>query len=512
MSAATAAFPTPRLSPLVGIHRWQRTAAVAVVVLAVATRLPHVLTPGVPAGDGGLFYLMAQALASSFPRLPETVEYGALQIPFAYPPLGFYLSVIVDRLGPWGLLDVLRFLPLAFSVLTVVAAWLLLRELCPWPRWLVALLFFTLLPRSWNWEVVGGGITRSPGLFFLLLSMQQGVRAVREEGGRFLPLWAALAVLTHPEMGLMALAHPFLFAVALGRPEGRRRALLRAAAGSLLALALASPWWAYALIAHGPDILLGAASGSRYGPLATLLPLVVPFFYGEPGLPWLAAWGLAGVLLLAWRRQFFPLGWLVFLFLLDPRKAATIACLPLALGGAWAAERLWHTLRPRCPSAPALTLATLVLLGAVQSGMAHLSPLSPLNRLTKDDLAAMVWLRENAPAGARVLVLSGLPWASDPASEWLPALTGLESVLTVQGSEWLGRATFLERQQAFAETSQCLRKGDCSGGELAQWHRADYVFVYSGCRCPRALEGLEPLLPGALYVPTVTDEAPALPQ
>lgn len=66
MSAATAAFPTPRLSPLVGIHRWQRTAAVAVVVLAVATRLPHVLTSGVPAGDGGLFYLMTQALASSW--------------------------------------------------------------------------------------------------------------------------------------------------------------------------------------------------------------------------------------------------------------------------------------------------------------------------------------------------------------------------------------------------------------------------------------------------------------
>ncbi|HXG42635.1 MAG TPA: hypothetical protein VNL95_07915 [Dehalococcoidia bacterium] len=491
------------------MSRWQPLAAAAVASLALATRLPHVLSSGFPVGDGGLFYLMAQALDSSFPRLPWAVEYGALQVPFVYPPLGFYMAVTADRLGPWGLLDVFRFLPLACSVLTIGAAWLLLRELCPWPQRLAALLFFALLPRSWNWEIVGGGITRSPGLLFLVLSMQQAVRATRGEGGRGLPLWAALAVLTHPEMGLMALVHPPFFALALGRAGERRRALLRAAASSLLAFLLAAPWWASAVALHGADSLLGAAAGSRYGPAATFLPMVVPLFYGEPGLPWLATWGLAGVLGLALRRRPFALGWLSLLFLVDPRKAATLACLPLALGGAWASEGLGRALRRRWPLAPAGVLAAVALLGATDSAMAHLSPLSPLNRLSDGDLAAMAWLRENAPADARVLVVSGLPWASDPASEWLPALTGLESVLTVQGSEWLGRAAFLERQRAFARVSDCLREGRCSGGELAQRYEVDYVFVYSGCRCPRGREGLAPVIPGSIYVLTGEGRSPA---
>ena len=481
--------------------------AMFAAALALATRLPHVLSSSFPLGDGGLFYLMARGLAESFPRLPLEVGYGAARVPFAYPPLGFYAAAVVDRLGPWDMLQVMRFLPLAFSVLSAAAAWPLLRSLAPWPRSLAALVVFVLLPRSWNWEIVGGGITRAPGLLFLLLSLNESVRLARGQGGRMSALWAALAFWSHPEMGLMAVAHPVFFAVALAPPGTRWRALTRAAVVSAAAVATTVPWWAYVSVTYGADTWLGAATGSRYGPLATLSLMLFPFFYGEPGVPWLAILGLAGVVFMALRREPLPLAWLVLLFLLDPRKAPTLAALPLSLGASWAALTIASRAQRLKPQAASVTLAVLVCVGATQALLADRSLVSPLETLSPEDRSAMEWLRDHTPADARVLTLSGLHWARDAASEWLPALSGRDSVLTVQGSEWLGRGQFLAKQEEHADVQRCAREGECSGGLLAARYRADYVFVYSRCRCARAREGLRPLLADVLYVPTA-DGAP----
>jgi len=477
-------------------------AIAAISGAALVTRLPHVLASSLPVGDGGLFYLMARGLSETFPRIPTTVSYGSTDVPTAYPPLGFFVAVAADWLGPWDLTDVFRFLPLTFSVLSVLAAWLVLRELCPWPRSVLALALLALIPRSWNWEVVGGGITRSPGLFFLLLALSQAVKMGQGRGGRLLPLWTALALLFHPEMGLMALVHPFFFAVVLTERRNKGGALLQAAMAAAVAIVLSAPWWGYALARHGPETLLGAATGSRYSPQTTAVIMLLPFSYGEPGLPWLALLGLLGVLGLAVRRDFLAGGWLLFLFLVDPRKAATVATLPLALGAAWLVGQAATALGQRWPRVAPAVIAAVLTVGVVGSLEADRALNTPLRALASRDVAAMVWIRDNTAPDSRVLVLAGLPWATDPASEWLPAVARRESVLTVQGSEWLGKEVFWQRSRMANDAARCLREGTCSGGELAARFGADLVLLYSGCDCPRATEGLEPLLPGSVYVPS----------
>lgn len=210
---------------------------------------------------------------------------------------------------------------------------------------------------------------------------------------------------------------------------------------------------------------------------------------------------------MALRREPLPLAWLVLLFLLDPRKAPTLAALPLSLGASWAALTIASRAQRLKPQAASVTLAVLVCVGATQALLADRSLVSPLETLSPEDRSAMEWLRDHTPADARVLTLSGLHWARDAASEWLPALSGRDSVLTVQGSEWLGRGQFLAKQEEHADVQRCAREGECSGGLLAARYRADYVFVYSRCRCARAREGLRPLLADVLYVPTA-DGAP----
>ncbi|MDQ3813475.1 MAG: hypothetical protein M3347_05935, partial [Armatimonadota bacterium] len=94
---------------------------VLVTALGLYVRLYPALAVDFPVNDGGLFYLMTQELQRAGYALPLYTSYNSAQIPFAYPPLPFYVAAFITDVTGLSLLDVLHYLPPVITGLAIPA-------------------------------------------------------------------------------------------------------------------------------------------------------------------------------------------------------------------------------------------------------------------------------------------------------------------------------------------------------------------------------------------------------
>jgi hypothetical protein len=94
------------------------------------------------------------------------------------------------------------------------------------------------------------------------------------------------------------------------------------------------------------------------------------------------------------------------------------------------------------------------------------------------DQEAMIWTRENTPAESRFLVLTGTTSVScDSVLEWFPALTGRQSIYTVQGTEWLQGSNFNNYVRSTYAVQECLTSNESSCLDAAV-DRSQYDYIY----------------------------------
>src|SRR5947207_3416590 len=140
--------------------------------------------------------------------LPATTSYNGAGIPFAYPPLGFYVAGVLNVIG-LDLLDIFRFLPLILSTLTIPLVYFVAREvLTSRFQALLATWAFALLPRAFDWSIVGGGVTRALGMLLAVLAILYGARFYRagvRRDGVTMAVCAGLAAMSHPGSALFSL-------------------------------------------------------------------------------------------------------------------------------------------------------------------------------------------------------------------------------------------------------------------------------------------------------------------
>jgi hypothetical protein len=435
----------------------------------LAVRLAHVLPAAFPLNDGGMFYMMAEDVQRAHYLLPEHTSYNGLDIPFAYPPVAFFLASWLDAVGSWSLLDVVRFLPLVASTLTIPVFYLLARAmLSSRSAAMIAVLAFAVLPRGFNWEIVGGGLTRSVGMLFALLALHQGFLLFRNaDHRRILPtaFLGSLALMSHPETGwLVAFSLPMFFLAHDRSRRGLAYGLAVAAAMSLLS----APWWGTVVARHGLGPLLSAAQSGRGDWYSwagdSLLSLD---FTEEPFLPVLAGLGMVGLVISVARGGLLLPVWLAAMFLLDPRKASTHAMIPLAmLIGIAVASAILPLLSRESPAvrlrvglqgvwALAAVIALLAYGSLAAVGTASVDS-SPLHALSEESRQAIGWVARGTPEDSRFLVIKGAgsPW-TDSLSEWFPALTKRASLGTVQGYEWLGKSRYERQQDRYDQLQAC---------------------------------------------------------
>lgn len=466
----------------------------ATLVGTIARAAP-IVAAGFPVNDGGLFASMVDSVLTRPQLLPNTVTYNGLGAPFAYPPLAFLVTAGLERLIPIGTVEWLRWIPLVASIATVPAFALLALEISPTRvHAAVATFAFALVPASFEWLVMGGGLTRAPGLLFSLLAIWCAFRFLNRGGRAWIGAGIALGMteLTHPEAGLFAAVSLTLAALAYARGRYQWSRMLGAAA---IGVAITAPWLLVVVGRNGAAPLLSAASTGA-DLLRSVLYLLTMRLTSEP--LWMLAAGLAalGFIYALYRRRFFLPVWLTVVVLIDQRGADTYTSAPVsvlaAIGlldvivarlanvrGDLAESPGWPGLL-RGPGVSILLAGTLVL-GMVS---AFRSPflLSPMSTLSPDAREAMAWVRSSIPRSAHVAVVTGRSWYEDATSEWFPYLADRQSVATLQGYEWMGAAAWTHQ----LDVNESLQRHSTDAiGTLDEWARQagvdfDYVYLPKG--------------------------------
>lgn len=164
---------------------------------------------------------MVEDLKTSHYLLPPFTSYNHANIPFAYPPLGFYAGRIVADLFGLTAVESLRWVPALFASFSIPAFYLLALQLLKTNYYAaVATMFFAMMPRALSWFVSGGGLTRSPGQLFMLLTLAMAVRLYKEHrrGDIFLTgLFAGLTIMSHPEAAVHMIASLVFLWIMLAR-------------------------------------------------------------------------------------------------------------------------------------------------------------------------------------------------------------------------------------------------------------------------------------------------------
>lgn len=460
----------------------------AVTLAGLIVRAVPIALTDFPVNDGGLFVAMVRAIQDAGWWLPASLAWNGADLPFIYPPLGFYAAGALETALGVDLFAVFRWLPLFTSALIVPAVYLLARELLRSEvGGLVAALAYALAPSSYVWMVQGGGVTRSPGLLLGVLTVWQVVLLVREPGRKravLVGLLAGLTGLVHPGATVfVALSAGLIWAF-----EGRSvRSLLFADVAVVISLLVVAPWLLAVVSRHGFAALLDVPSN---GPdiRSVILALLAGRYTGIPFTDPVSIIGLVAAILCLLRRQFLLPIWFGAATLASYQYGmvplslliGVVAMDLVALRGSAATRKGAGVIR-FVPTVGIVLIAGSLLVQGVASAATVLNSGAPVHALDSERRSAMAWVASNLESDARVAVITDSVWSSDQDAEWFPLLAQRRSVATVQGSEWLGEPAFNRQQQAHHALQGCVRPASvsCVHDWLADWP-ADYLYLPTG--------------------------------
>ena len=490
MSPADPTAPSPP-----DLSRSQAVLAVgAILALLAALYLVPVLRHDWPLADGGLFYAMIGDIIGAGFALPQTISYQQDVIPFAYPPLVFYLAAGAEELTGLARADVMRFLPSLFTLLAVGTMYLLALELVPTRRHAVlAMAFFGALVSiapAVTALIGGGGLPRALGLAFAILAVWQGVRMFKRGAWLNVALtafFAGLAVVTHPQAGVFLVVG--LAAAWLTRWRTVRAAvqLVIAAGASLLVV---GPWLVVVISRYGIDPFISAMAVPDRDLLASLLAYVFLFLTLAP---FIAVLDFVGqVQQLGARKPHLPV-WRLGVFVFDIRFSPIAAAAPASLLAAHAVldaivPLTWQLLgrggravteQARVRSRQ-LVLAGVLVLAFLPVVWQAAALTGEAAAMSVEQRGAMTWVRDNTTSESITVTLASDDWGSDDLSEWFPALSERRTATAAQGLEWIAD-TRNAHQAAEDRLAACKDRedaADCVAAWIALELAGKVVVVY----------------------------------
>jgi hypothetical protein len=465
-------------------------------------RIIYLVKTNFPLNDGGLFYRMVQDLQANHYLLPLYTTYNNASLPFVYPPLSFYLIGLANQFLGINLIDIFRYFPLFVNLLTIPVFFSIARKLLNSSSQVyLATMAFAWLKPAYEWLIMGGGVTRSPGFLFGLIAIDQGAAFLLQDKRKNLILAAitfSLAILFHFEMAWFAMISLIILIIFIHK---WRKGIILLASIVIGVVIIGFPYW-YQIILHNDFEVI--SYGFASGDFNILLSSVKFFFfnYTEEGiLPLFAVIAIFGLAATLATKNFMYLAWLIALTFLDYRSANRINMLPVclligigldvvilpsvdyAIKSGLACIGNHHEISDKTSPAKANWFKAVLLFGL----FFQLLLVSYLNQYTDQalnkvispaDRAAMNWMENNIKPGARVLIIpSSASWELDPVSEWFPALTHLVSIITVQGFEWT--KDYYQRISAYETLGECVDENgaDCLENYLDRNNESiDYVY------------------------------------
>ncbi len=451
----------------VGEFEWAGTILGIAILFGTFVRVLPAILSGFPINDGGMFAVMIRDLRVNGFALPTYTTYNFLNIPYAYPPLGFYLGAFLELLGI-PVTQILIWLPAMFTAITIPLFYLLAKQLMgDRPRAALATAFFAFAPGNYVWLLMGGGLTRAMGTLFFISALIFATRTFQNPSWKMTGLAiisCTLVVLSHPQMAFLTALSCVIFGAFLIRS---RTAVLHAATIALGTILLTSPWWVTVILRHGVEPFLSAGqSGNLSMSLAALwenlvsLQTIIPFatIFRWLGLGWAI-----------YKRRFDLLIWGFLPYFVDQRSASIITSFlyPMlaAYGFLGVLPALVDFIRTRkCNFDNGTTfmnrqMLSMSLLGIlfylVIECFVHAYVIRNVT-LPSASQQAMFWVRDNTPAEGNFLILTGRADAmTDAVQEWFPVFAERHSVTTLQGLEWTLGGEFYRRWDELSVLQVC---------------------------------------------------------
>ena len=455
------------------------------LIFGVIVRFYPPLTSGFPINDGGMFYVMTRDLMANGFVLPYFTDYNNAGIPFAYPPLGFYAAALLSAPAPGSDLWVFLYLPAFVSSLLIPGFYLFAKETSS-SRMAAALaaLVYALNPGSFQWPVMGGGITRSFGLLFMVLFFWQAVQLFRQYQPRHLflaVLFGAAAVASHPQTAFHAALGGLILFLFYGRSK---RGFLSALLLGLGVALLSAPWWATVLQRHGLETFLSAGGTSQRTLEFYQIVLNLHLPTDPLTLPFLVLFYI-GLFISLRERNFLFLVWIVAAYLSDPRGGTGIALLAESIRAGIGIDQVsgWISSQKTGPVSSSgmrrggfvigSVLFIWFMLGAVITDFRLVN-----TSLKAGDLELVEWVNENTGGDKIFALATGREFSmTDPLQEWFPALTGRTSLTTLQGKEWTLGDAFFPWFEELVKFQKCPDAACLSGWSRRNRVGYDYLIV-----------------------------------
>jgi hypothetical protein len=440
---------------------WSALFLFTALLFGAVVRFVPAASNGFPLNDGGMFYSMIRDLKANHFILPQFTTYNFVDIPFAYPPLGFYIAASLSSLMPVSDLQILLWLPAFVNVLAIIAFYKFAGQILP-SRMSASLatLIYALSSRAFLWQVMGGGITRAFGMLFLILMLWQAIQLFREYTLKRLVLtvlFGSFTVMSHPQTALHAVLGGVLIFLFYGRNKRGITSALLVGVGAIL---LTVPWWGTVFLRHGFEPFLSAGQTSQ----RTFESYLVLFNGLDDYLffPTLI-FALIGVWLAFERREFFLFIWAMLAYVIDPRGGGGVALLAMSMLAGMGLLKLSAWISRSDSGQPEGVMmkraSQILVFGAAFYFLlvAAIADFQLVNTSLKpEDIKLIGWVNSNVKDGKTFLLSTGREFSmSDPMQEWFPALTRQHSATTLQGLEWTLAERFFPWYEQLVDFQQC---------------------------------------------------------
>jgi hypothetical protein len=460
------------------------------IFLGGVVRFYPVLLTDFPLIDGGMFYQMSRDILAHHFSLPFYTAYNGNVIPFVYPPLAFYLMAFFEHFLHFKIIDQLHYLPAVISTMTIPAVYLLSKKITDSNIISTfAVLGFALMPSSYIWLVMGGGISRSLGTIFAILSLAfiwSMFRSPRISDLLLSIFFSSLTILSHPTVAWFL----FVSSILIGLLYRLNKKSLMYGFFTLIGiLLLTSPWWVVIFQRFGLSPFTNASPASGlFDPFVFLF-----YFTAEPLATIFAVIALIGLFAELARRRYFLCLWLIVVAIFTLRFGQLFATIPAAIlfgsgmvliiipgllgyasiGGV--AQSLGDIFQKKIIK---ISFSIILVLGLISAMAVPFIGEIKLTALSSYDRQAMEWISSNTPVESKFVVLTGKDWTTDYVTEWFPALTGRVSLTTVQGSEWLPNGQYQKNKDTNSLLQSCTIKGFSCVSTWAVDNKISYSYLY----------------------------------
>ncbi len=276
-------------------YRIESYIVVAIIAIGSIFRFVHLLFVDLhlPFRLGGLYLEFARQIVKHRYMLPDRIPYytdGG--IPFAYPPLPFYIEAVLIDIFHFPVFLVVNLLPPVISVLSLVSFYILTRELkLELPVKVTALFAYALIPSAFMEQTEAAGLAESFGslaVIWLMITLMRAERLRSTVAYSLVGLSWGVCIVASPGSAYASfLITVLFFALQLVRSQQEDwLSLIRCMSiSTVIAMLSTSPYWLTVISNHGSGVFTNSFGAQHDGAFLGIIPTILEsiFQHGFPG-------------------------------------------------------------------------------------------------------------------------------------------------------------------------------------------------------------------------------------